>query len=580
MHTTFLQTLPPAIPPALFQPVWENVLRLILLPLFLLGGLPSNAYASDGGSTIDSLTRLLEEEGALDVDRVDRLNQLGYEYWISDPNLSIKYGGQALEIARVIDYPHGGAYANRVIGVAHWAQGNLDLSFKYLIAARKSYRVLKDSLGIANSSLNLGMAYTDQQNYDLAERNYQDALGIFKRMTAKSRVATTYTKIADLLTLQEKYAPAFSYLNQALVIHRETGFLYGIAEANRKLGQLAAAREELDEAISYFLLAAEVGKQRNDQVGLAENYLGIGQIYLSKDDVPMAENYLLRAQAIAEKFSLQRIRRDVYAAMKELESRRGNYRRALAYADQYFNVRDSLFNREKSNLIANMEARRSFEAQEEKLLLAQKNLDMLAQDNQINRLTKWLLVLILLAAISIAYAMLSRKNTIIERRGADLREATQQRDNLEGALKEKERELTSYTLNFVQKNEGISELKQLTEALAKELGPEHRTKLRTISKKINALLRVDDDWADFRRHFESVHPNLMVKLGEEFPGLTRNEFRLIALLRLNLSSKETSTILGISPDSVKTARYRLRKKLGLDTQDSLFEFLLQREQGG
>lgn len=533
--------------------------------------------ASDNRSAVDSLIHLLEDQPTLNIDRVDRLNHLGYEYWISDPSLSIKHGSQALEIAKVINYPEGIAYANRVIGVAHWAQGNLDLSFKYLIAARKGYRDLQDSLGIANSSLNLGMSYADQHNYDLAERNYQDALGIFKRKAADSRIATTYTKIADLLTVQQKYTPAFNYLNQALVIHRATGFLYGIAEANRKLGQLAAAQKEWDDAISYFLLAVEVGKQRNDQVGLAENYLGIGQAYLNKQENQLAENYLARAQEIAEKFKLQRIRRDVYAAFKELENKRGNYRKALVFADLYLNVRDSLFNREKSNLIASMEARRSFEAQEEKLLLAQKNLDLLVQDNKINRLTKWLLVLVLLAAISIAYAMLSRKNTIIARKRADLQKATQQKYDLEGVLKEKEQELTSYTLNFVRKNEGISELKRLAETLDKELGEEHRSKLRTISKKLNSLLRIDDDWADFRRHFESVHPHLMTKLGEEFPGLTRNEFRLIALLRLNLSTKETSTILGISPDSVKTARYRLRKKLGLDTQDNLFEFLLQRE---
>ncbi|MEL7220733.1 MAG: transcriptional regulator, partial [Bacteroidota bacterium] len=500
-----------------------------------------------------------------------------YEYWISDPGLSIKNGSQALEIAKVIDYLQGEAYANRVIGVAHWAQGNLELSFRYLIAARQEYRELEDSLGIANSSLNLGMAYADQQNYDLAERNYQNALGIFKRKAAQSRIATTYTKIADLLTLQQRYTPAFDYLNQALLIHRETGFLYGIAEANRKLAQLAAAQQEWDDAISYFLLAVEVGKQRNDQVGLAENYLGIGQAYLNKQENALAENYLKRAQSIAEKFKLQRVRRDVYSAFKTLESKRGNYQQALLFADLYLNVRDSLFNREKSNLIASMEARRSFEAQEEKLLLAQKNLDILVQENKISRLTKWLLVLSLLAVISIAYAMLARKNTIIASKGADLQRAKQERKDLQGVLKSKEQELTSYTLNFVQKNEGISELKRLTETLAKELGPEHKLKLRTISKKLSSLLRVDDDWADFRRHFESVHPDLMTKLGEDFPGLTRNEFRLIALLRLNLSTKETSTILGISPDSVKTARYRLRKKIGLDTQDDLFEFLLQRD---
>lgn len=554
----------------------QQYLRFYVLTVLLTG----TAYLvaqTDKQAKIDSLLDLLSQETELNTTRVDRLNQLGYEYWISNPAESITYGNQALEIAKVLPYETGIAFANRVIGVAHWAQGNLDLSFRYLIAARRGYQVLKDSLGLANSSLNLGMAYADQRNFDLATRNYEDALAIFRRENADSRIATTYTKIADLLTLQEKYPPAFDYLNQALIIHRRTGFLYGVAEANQKLGQLAAAQAEWEDAISYFLLSAEAGKQRNDQVGLAANYFGIGNAYLEKGDLSLAGNYLQRARNLAETFGLQRVRRDVYKAFKQLETQRGNYQEALAYADAYFNVRDSLFNREKSNLIANMETRRAYEAQEEKLILAQKNLDLLVQENKISSLTKWLLVLGLLAAIAIAYAMLSRKNSIIARKGDDLKKAHQRGDSLETALKGKEQELTSYTLNFVQKNEGITELKQLTEALGKRLGKEHRAELRAITRKLEGLLQVDEDWADFRRHFESVHPDLITRLGEDFPGLTSNEFRLIALIRLNLSTREVSTVLGISPDSVKTARYRLRKKLNLETQDNLFDFLQQRE---
>lgn len=553
----------------------STCLQLFFALLILIAGRVSGQ--SQNSEKTDSLQQLLNEDPVLNEARVDRLNELGYEYWIADPGASIRYGSQALEIARILPYEGGIAYANRIIGVAHWAQGNLDLSFRYLIAARKAYQELQDSMGIANSSLNLGMAYADQRNFDLAARNYEDALQVFRRKGADSRVATTYTKIADLLIDQQKHTPAYDYLNQALLIHRRTGFLYGISEANRKLGHLAAAQQDWEDAISYFLLAAEAGKQRNDQVGLAENYLGIGQAYLEKKELLLAKNYLQRAQTIAEKFGLQSIRRDVYATFKKLESQQGNYRQALRYADAYFNVRDSLFNREKSNLIANIEARRAYEVQEEELIIAQKNLDLMVQENKISSLTKWLLVLGLLAAIAIAYAMLSRKNRVIARKGADLEKANQRGNNLESVLVEKEQELTSYTLNFVQKNEGITELRQLTEALDKRLGKEHRAELRTISRKLDGLLRVDEDWADFRRHFESAHPTLIAKLGEDYPGLTSNDFRLIALIRLNLSTKETSAVLGISPDSVKTARYRLRKKLKLDTQDNLLDFLLQRE---
>lgn len=544
--------------------------------LILLVNLNLSAAQPDRNLKIDSLEQLLSEEKLLNTARVDRLNELGFEYWIIDPGQSIDYGNQALEIAKILPYEPGLAYANRVIGVAHWARGNAELSFRFLIAARKQYQALGDSLGIANSSLNLGMAYVDQGNYDLAVRNYQDALQVFRRLEKDSRVATTYTKIADLLTTQGKHDPAFNYLNDALVIHRKNGFLYGVAEVNRKLGQLAMARKEWDNAISYLLLSVEAGDQRNDQVGLATNYLGIGQAYLAKKELQLAQGYFERSEALADSFGLQRVRRDVYLSFKELATRRGNYRQALSYADAYLNVRDSLFNREKSTLIANMEASRAFEAKEEELVIAQKNLDLLGQKTKVSNLTKWLLLLGILMAVVTAYAMLTRKNKLIARKKADLKEANQRSDNLASEIMGKDQELTSYALNFAHKNKGISELKEQIQNLGKQVTNAHQSEVKTILRKVDSLLRIDEDWADFRRHFESVHPKLIQHLGKDFPGLTGNEFRLIALIRLNLSTKEISSVLGISPDSVKTARYRLRKKLQLAPQDNLFDFLLQR----
>lgn len=545
--------------------------------LFLLLSNTSLSAQSAKLDKIDSLQQLLVKDSELNELRVDRLNQLGYEFWISNPGESIKYGNQALEISKILPYPEGQAFANRIIGVAHWAKGNSDISLPYLITAREEYRQLHDSLGLANSSLNLGMAYADQKNFDLASRNYEDALQIFRRAGADSRIATTYSKIADMLTVQEKHGPAFDYLNQALDIHRKTGFLYGVAEANRKLGQLAYAREEWNNAISYFLLAADAGKQRNDRVGLATNFLGIGKAYFAKNDLKLSETYLTRARNLAEQFGLQGVRRDVYMAFKELETKRGNFRQALFYANTYLRVRDSLFSREKTSIIAKMEARRAFEAKEEELVLAQKNLDLMTEETKVSRLTMWLLALGLLTVLAIAYAMVSRKNKVIASRGKDLEKAHQRGENLKTELKSKEQELTSYTLNFVQKNEGITELKQLIQGLSKRVDKTYRPELKSIVRKLESLLRVDEDWADFRRHFESVHPTLFGRIGEQFPGLTSNEFRLIALIRLNLSTKEISSVLGISPDSVKTARYRLRKKLNLDSQKNLFDFLLQWE---
>src|SRR5699024_7119713 len=88
---------------------------------------------------------------------------------------------------------------------------------------------------------------------------------------------------------------------------------------------------------------------------------------------------------------------------------------------------------------------------------------------------------------------------------------------------------------------------------------------------------LDQDWEQFRLYFEEVHTGFLDALKKQYPELTANELRLSALVKLSLTSKEIATILGITPDSVKTARYRLRKKLGMKTEENLTEFMMNIE---
>ena len=532
---------------------------------------------SDNAIRIDSLLAILEEYKALDEQKVDMLNQLGFEYWIVDPNKSEVYAEQALEIAKILPYDKGLAFANRIIGVAHWVRGNPDLSFRFLMDAERGYRSINDSLGLANSMLNLGMAYADQLNYKAALAKYQQALQLFNELDKSSRVATTYTKIGELLTQQGDYDQAYTYLTDALDIHRTNDFLYGIAEANSKLGKLFIARNDYAGAISYLLLAIEASRERNDHVGMAEAYHEIAVCFFRRDDLPQAEYYLDLSRGLAEDFDLNKARRNVYQTAKDIAVQKGNYQDAIAYYDQYLNVRDSLFNEEKSNIIANMQAQQAYEDKEQELTMAQQRLDLLVAEKKTDRLTVLALVLGLFAILALTWGIIQRKNKVLSQRQQDLDQALDRTDELHTLIQNKEKQLTSYTLNFVQKNELITDLKQSINQLKKNLRGAHRTQLDGVVRQLDGVLRVDEDWADFRKHFEAVHPQLMQRLNQDFPSLTKNEFRLIALLRLNLNSKEMSAVLGISPDSVKTARYRLRKKLGLESQEELFDFLLRYE---
>jgi hypothetical protein len=136
--------------------------------------------------------------------------------------------------------------------------------------------------------------------------------------------------------------------------------------------------------------------------------------------------------------------------------------------------------------------------------------------------------------------------------------------------------LAASTMNLVVKNEFMETIKQeLEEVKRKGKSAETKQSLEKIVRDIDTTLRLQEDWEQFEYHFDQVHGDFLNRLREQFHDLTPNEQKLCALLRLNLSTKEISNLMSISLRGVEIARYRLRKKLGLDMGQNLTKFILE-----
>lgn len=113
---------------------------------------------------------------------------------------------------------------------------------------------------------------------------------------------------------------------------------------------------------------------------------------------------------------------------------------------------------------------------------------------------------------------------------------------------------------------GKSQLEKNNQRLKSDL----KVSLREILKRNRQELETLTFFSDF----EKIYPNFINSLQEKIPNITANEIKLCALLRMNLSAKEVSIVLNITPESVNKARYRLRKKIGLEAKDDLGLFIL------
>lgn len=135
--------------------------------------------------------------------------------------------------------------------------------------------------------------------------------------------------------------------------------------------------------------------------------------------------------------------------------------------------------------------------------------------------------------------------------------------------------LAASTMNLVVKNDYIETIKgKLKEVNRKGSNRETSQALELIVKEIDTTLRLQEDWEQFEYHFDQVHGDFLSRLREEFADLSPNEQKLCAFLRLNLNTKDIANLMGISQRGVEVARYRLRKKLGLDGGQNLSKFIL------
>ncbi len=136
--------------------------------------------------------------------------------------------------------------------------------------------------------------------------------------------------------------------------------------------------------------------------------------------------------------------------------------------------------------------------------------------------------------------------------------------------------LAASTMNLVVKNEFMENIKEaIRQAKMTDKVEDKQRALERIIKEIDTTLKVQEDWKQFEHHFDRVHGDFLSRLTSQFLDLTPGEQKLCAFLRLKMDTKEIANLMGISLRGVEVARYRLRKKLGLDSHQNLSKFILE-----
>jgi hypothetical protein len=145
-------------------------------------------------------------------------------------------------------------------------------------------------------------------------------------------------------------------------------------------------------------------------------------------------------------------------------------------------------------------------------------------------------------------------------------------EKLHQDLKHKTEELSNSVINLLHKNEILLNLKKDMQDLYLEKNLQKRDlNIKRLIHVIDNEISTKKDLEVFDTNFNAVHEEFIRNLKKRFPKLNQNDHRLCTFIKMNKSTKEIATLLNMSIRGVETSRYRLRKKMGLDSNSNLYD---------
>jgi len=255
----------------------------------------------------------------------------------------------------------------------------------------------------------------------------------------------------------------------------------------------------------------------------------------------------------------------------------GKYQTSLNHLEKFIVLNDSIMDLEKQKNIQTLKT--EFETEQKQKEIAhlkelnksenEKSQAVQSRQRTIIFSTILALVLVLISFyLFISKRKKEKKLIAIQLTNEKLKNKEFQKD-----IEYKTKQLATHAINMLQKNVVLTDVKEQITNISKKADSKYNKELKSVIRDININQKNDKDWDLFRKYFEDVNQDFYEKLKRINPDLTTHDYRLAALVSLNLNIKEAASLLNISPNSVKIARHRLRKRLNVKSGEDLYSFI-------
>ncbi|MGI9551582.1 MAG: tetratricopeptide repeat protein [Aurantibacter sp.] len=548
---------------------------------------------------IDSLISLIPKQK--DSALVKTYDQLFKAYIQKEPKKARPYLDSAQAVAKNLDDKKLKAMLLQDEGDYYQHISEFAKASAYYKRAISRYTELDDQRQLASSHNALGITQKNLGQMGAALESYLKRIKIIEALgSPEEDMAPALMNIGKLYSKLGNLAVSNDYYKRVEEICVKHDLKYGLAITRSNRATNLVQTQQYEEALSLYFGAIPYFEENNRQLELGEQYNLIGSAYIQMDSLKTAKEYLDKALKLSKangemsivglatrnlgdvyfkekkyNAALQQFRRsldiskqtshnieivDDYLKISNTYEKLGNVAKAYEFQKIYAAAHDSIFSQENSQKISALELRYKTEKSEQEILLQKQEIALLEEKEKASNLQRILLITGLLASLlffGLGYYAIRQK----------MKRNKLERDRVRAELAFKKKELTTHALHLAKKNEVLEGLKQKAAELKASAGGGRA--YQQIIQTINFDQQDDKVWENFTQYFEAVHKDFAGDATRKYPDISRTELRLMALIKMNLSSKEIANILNISSDGVKKARQRLRKKMNLSSEDSL-----------
>lgn len=497
----------------------------------------------------------------------------------STDNLSkaLHFAEDAVEIAGKTENNSTLSFALLNIGNVYFTQGLFELALKQYYQYLEIQKAEGNKKGIASALINIGAVSLNLNNFEKARDNFEEALKTFEELSLKSgnskyshEIITSYNNLGIVCQNLKEQKESEEYYRRGISLARKTmGQPTLLAHLLNNLGSLYLDQKKMPEAYIAINEALKIRLLIPDKNGQGQSYRTLAMYYIGLGNRTKALEYLYKGLDLARSVGNISLQSFLIEKLFTEYDKTDNSDSALKYHIILKALNDTMNNEETQRELTRIELTSQFNEKENLRKIEQKR-------KEVQYLAIGVSMLLLLAIISLLFLLSQNrlKRLRLEKDNANLASENLKLEKavLKQELDLRNKELTTNVMYLVQKNEYITDIAERVISIKKNLTD---TNSNVINKLISDLQSNSDDkvWKEFEIRFQEVHQDFYSRLNARFPDLTPNEKKLAAFLRLNMTTKDISAITFQSPDSIKIARSRLRKKLGLPQEANIIAFL-------